>query len=211
MWAQGCCFALLAILAFMAIHTCGQWARPHGGHGGHSGACGHGGHPHHHGAGFAPGGGNPYAAAHRRLDAQRGQDRSRRAGGELRPEHFAEAEREQWYAATEADHTGAFDAEQAHSDAVQYHTTQPAIDYSSFITSQVVDPRTQSNHARWASEMKPWSGTAMVVDDMDEALEASTHFTGLRRPQAIVQNNPLQLTEQDSRTFSGNSKFNFKG
>ena len=51
----------------------------------------------------------------------------------------------------------------------------------------------------------------MIVDDMDEALEASAHFTGLRRPQSVVQHNPLQLTERDSSTFASNPKFNFRG
>jgi molecular chaperone Hsp33 len=44
-----------------------------------------------------------------------------------------------------------------------------------------------------------------------EAMEASTHFQGLRRPQAIVQHNPHQVTENDTNTFASNAKFNFKG
>ena len=59
--------------------------------------------------------------------------------------------------------------------------------------------------------MKPWSGAAMIVDNMDEAMEAGTDFIGLRRPQAIVQHNPLQLTERDTYTYASNPKFNFKG
>lgn len=143
-----------------------------------------------------------------------GLDRYHRSGAHLRPEHFAEAEREQWFAATEADRSGSFNTElsqDAQTDTMQYHTAQPGIDYSGYITDLVVDPRTRDNHQRWAEEMKPWSGTAMMVDDMSEALEATTHFTGLRRPQAIVQHNPLQLTENDTHTFSSNAKFNFKG
>ena len=133
---------------------------------------------------------------------------------ELRPEQIAEAEREQWLAATEADHTGSYDPELSQdmqSDTMQYHTAQPSIDYSGYITDLVADPRTRENHQRWAEEMKPWSGTAMTVDNMDEAMEASTDFIGLRRPQSIGQNNPLQLTERDGNTFSSNAKFNFKG
>jgi hypothetical protein len=131
------------------------------------------------------------------------------------PEHLAEAEREQWYAATEADHTGGFDTElgsDMQTDTMQYHSAAPAIDYSTFVTDLVVDPRTQENHRRWASEMKPWSGSVMRVDDLDEAMEASTHFIGLRRPQPIHQgSNPLQLTENDHSTFAKNPKFNFRG
>jgi hypothetical protein len=130
------------------------------------------------------------------------------------PERVAEAEREQWYASSEADRPGAFDTELAQnisSDTLQYHSEQPAIDYSGYIADLVIDPRTRENHSRWAKEMEPWAGTAKTVDNLDEALEASTHFVGLRRPQAIAQSNPLQLTEKDGSTFADNPKFNFRG
>jgi len=180
---------------------------------------------------YPPGHHNPYTVLNKQLDAVRGHrhdgynqpplwrqphglDRYHRSGAHLTPERVAEAEREQWYSATEVDQTGSYNTElahDAHADVMQYHTAQPAIDYSGFITDLVVDPRTRDNHQRWAEEMKPWSGTAAMVDDMDEAMEASTHFVGLRRPQAIVQHNPLQLTERDTHTFSSNPKFNFRG
>jgi hypothetical protein len=179
-----------------------------------------------------PGGAhNPYTVLNKQLDSIRGHrhdaynqppvwrqphglDRYHRSGPHLKPEQIAEAEREQWYAATEANRSGSFNTEltqDAQTDTMQYHSAQPAIDYSGYITDLVVDPRTKDNHSRWVEEMKPWSGTAMMVDDLDEALEATTHFIGLRRPQAIVQYNPLQLTERDSYTFASNPKFNFKG
>jgi hypothetical protein len=201
----------------------GSWSKKHGG------SC----------DGFAageaqqwrPGAHNPYTVLNKQLDSVRGYrhdgynqaplwrqphglDRYHRAGAHLRPEQIAEAEREQWFAATEADQSGGFNTEltqDAQTDTMQYHTSQPGIDYSGYITDLVVDPRTRDNHQRWAEEMKPWSGTAMMVDDLDEAMEAGTDFVGLRRPQAIVQHNPLQLTERDTNTFSSNAKFNFKG
>ena len=143
-----------------------------------------------------------------------GLDRYHRSGAHLKPEDIAEAERESWYRATSADNSGTFNTElmqDAHSDTMQYHTANPEIDYSEHITNLVVDRRTKDNHKKWVEEMKPWSGTAMTVDNMDEALEASVHFQGLRRPQAVAQFNQLQVTENDAYTYASNPKFNFKG
>lgn len=174
---------------------------------------------------------NPYTVLNTELDEERGSapagfnqppfwrqphglDRYHRSGASVRPEQIAEAERDQWFSAVGADRTGAFNTELGHdsqSDSMQYHTAQPNLDYNSLITDLVLDPRARENHRRWVEEMQPWSGTAMMVDDMDEAMEASTDFIGLRRPQAIVQYNPLQLTERDASTFVHNAKFNFKG
>lgn len=161
-----------------------------------------------------------YSAQQRRAMQQQAvrqqavRQQAMRQQGDLRPEQIAEAEREQWLAATDADHTGSFNPELSQdmqTDTMQYHTAQPNIDYSGYITDLVADPRTRENHQRWAEEMKPWSGTAMTVDNMDEAMEAGVDFVGLRRPQGVQQNNPHQLTERDSNTFAGNAKFNFKG
>jgi len=172
---------------------------------------------------------NPYTVLNKQLDVirgyrndghnqppffrhPRGLDAYHRAGARLRPEQIAEAEREQWFAATETDNSGSFNTELAQdptSDTMQYHTPSPALDYDSFITDLVVDPRTRDNHRRWVEEMKPWSGTAMKVDDLD--MENYIDFQGLRRPQAVVQYNPLQLTEIDTYDLAKNKKFNFRG
>ena len=155
-----------------------------------------------------------YSSQRRGMQQQAMRQQAMRQQGDLRPEQIAEAEREQWLAATDADHTGSFNPELSQdmqTDTMQYHTAQPNIDYSGYITDLVADPRTRENHQRWAEEMKPWSGTAMTVDNMDEAMEAGVDFVGLRRPQGVQQNNPHQLTERDSNTFAGNAKFNFKG
>ena len=174
---------------------------------------------------------NPYTVLHKQLDTIRGYhndgfrqppfwrspkglDRYHRSGASMKPEMIAEAEREQWYAAAGTDQAGHFNTELVQDPAketFQYHTPNQAIDYGSYITDLIVDPRTKDNHERWVEEMKPWSGTAMAVDDLEEAQEATVDFIGLRRPQAVVQYNPLQLTERDTYTLSGNAKFNFKG
>lgn len=172
---------------------------------------------------------NPYTVLNKQLDAirgyrsdgynqppfyrhPRGLDRYHRAGAHLNPEDVAEAEREQWYAALDSDRAGSFNtelAQDATADTMQYHSPSPAIDYGSYITDLIVDPRTRDNHRRWVEEMKPWSGTAMKVDDLD--MENYVDFTGLRRPQAVVQYNPLQLTEIDTYDLAKNKKFNFQG
>jgi hypothetical protein len=173
---------------------------------------------------------NPYAALNKQLDAARGsrvdgynQPRSLDArardqsgqssfGGRSGPEAVAEAERELWNAALEADNAGSFNSEVAQdvsADTMQYHSAAPPGDYDSYITDLVVDPRTRDNHRKWVEEMKPWSGTAMTVDDLD--LEPTVDFIGLRRPQAVAQYNPLQLTEIDSGDLISNPRFNFRG
>ncbi len=134
------------------------------------------------------------------------------AGASATPEQVAEAEREQWFSATEDENTGHFNtelAQDATADTLQYHSAAPAIDYDGYITDLVADPRTKENHRRWVAEMRPWSGAAMKVDDLDP--ENFLHFQGLRRPQAVVQHNPLQLTEVDTRHLAKNKKFNFQG
>jgi len=142
------------------------------------------------------------------------QRRNNKSGAYLSPEQLAEAEYEQWNEVTKDNSSGTFDTELSHdmsADALQYHKSHPAMDYDSYITDTVVDPRTKDNQRRWANEMKPYSGTAMTVDNLDEAMEACTHFTGLRRPQCVVQDNPLQITERDCDTFRHNKKFYFQG
>jgi hypothetical protein len=179
--------------------------------------------------GFAAG---PCAARRKRLDTIRGYrndgfnqppiwqlpgglEAYGRSAAQIKPEQLAEAEREQWFSAAEDAGAAGFNPElsqEAHTDTMQYHSAQPVIDYDSYITDLVVDPRTRSNHQRWAEEMKPWSGTAKTVDNIDEAMEASSDWIGLRRPQPVAQcGNSLQLTERDTSTYASNSKFNFKG
>lgn len=141
-----------------------------------------------------------------------GFDTYHRAGSALNPEAMNEAERSAWTAVTEAEGAKGFNAETVHDstgDAMQYHSTEPPIDYDAYITDLVVDPRTRENHSKWATEMLPFSGTAMTVDNLDEAMEATIDFRGLRRPQMVAQYNPLQVTERDTSTLAGNRKFTF--
>jgi hypothetical protein len=143
-----------------------------------------------------------------------GRDNYHHAGAYMTPEQISEAEREQWYSASDADNSGTFNTEltqDAQTDTMQYHSSEPAIDYNSQIVDLVVDPRTRENHNRWVEEMKPWSGTAMTVDDMDEAMEATVDFIGLQRPLGCAQYNPFQVTERDPYTFSANRVVNFRG
>jgi hypothetical protein len=139
-----------------------------------------------------------------------GLDAYHKAGATVKPSQIQSAEQQQWYAESSA-MTPAFNPEKAHegftSDADSAGGT--GINYDDYVTDLVVDPRTRDNHRKWVEEMKPWSGVAMKVDNLD--LEPDVNFIGLRRPQAVVQYNPLQLTEVDTSDLSVNSKFNFRG
>jgi hypothetical protein len=172
---------------------------------------------------------NPYTLLNKQIDELRGYrndgynqppvwrlpqglDRYHRSGASLTPEDVAEAEREQWFSATDADQSGAFNTELSQdptSDTMMYHTPSPALDYGSYITDLISDPRTRENHRRWVEEMKPWSGVAMKVDNLE--MDNYVDFIGLRRPQAVAQYNPLQLTEIDTWDLAVNPKFNFRG
>lgn len=84
-------------------------------------------------------------------------------------------------------------------------------EYGDYITSLVADEKTKRNQAKWAEEVRPFSRNVQMIDNLDEAMEASTHFVGLRRPQSVAQHDPMLVTERDSSTFANNRKFNFKG
>ena len=100
-----------------------------------------------------------------------------------------------------------------HEELISHHNSQSqGSDYSTYLENQVVDHKMRANHNNWTSDMQKYSGVARSVDNMDEAMEASTHFTGLRRPQSIKQSgNSLFITEVDSKTYAKNPKFNFRG
>ncbi len=128
------------------------------------------------------------------------------------PERVAEAEHAQWVGVSNINKSSEFNTELSNdpqSDTMQYHTPQPTIDYGQYINDLVVDDRTKNNHKKFTKGLGNFTGTAMTVDNLDEAMEASVHFTGLRRPQSVKQRNPLQLTEHDEGTYKKNPKFKF--
>ena len=94
-----------------------------------------------------------------------------------------------------------------HLDAGRLSTVEKVQDYGTYITDLVVDPRSRDNHAKWVADVKPWSGTARMVDTLE--VEDYIPFLGLQRPQAVAQNNPLQLTEVDAFDLAKNKKFIF--
>ncbi len=130
----------------------------------------------------------------------------------LDPEGTAERDRADWLAAGEADGIAGYDTEalDSASDALRYHQTAPAINYGKYVSDVALDARTEANHRAWVAEMKPWSGSLRGIDTLDEALEASTNFVGLRRPQSVAQRDPFFITEKDSSTYAKNPKFNFR-
>lgn len=144
-------------------------------------------------------------------------DRYHRYGANLKPEDISKAERTAWFMSGELGHTS-FDNEQVFDPAAAittWHATKEGMnggmDYGSYITDLISDPRTRENHGRWVDEMKPWSGTSQKVDTLDEAMEATLNFQGLRRPQPVAQYNPMMLTEVDADILAVNKKFNFQG
>ena len=90
-------------------------------------------------------------------------------------------------------------------------TSGANMDYNEHITDLVVDPKTRQNHKAWAKEMRPYSGTARTVDNMDEAVEQGIHRTGLGRHQSVEQHNPLQVTELDPSHLPSSRAFRFNG
>jgi len=140
-------------------------------------------------------------------------DRYHQSGAEIKPEDITAAEQNAWTSSLTSDSIAEYNTEHAFDssqDATGYHQKSP-VAYDDLITESVLDPRSVENHKKWAESMMPWSGTSTSPDTLDEALEATTSFIGLRRPQPIAQYNALQVTERDTYTFLGNHKFNFQG
>jgi hypothetical protein len=130
-------------------------------------------------------------------------------GGHSSPEKFANAERAAWAVSNAEESTGHYDTERG--DA-QSHTSQPVLDYNGMITGAIADSGMQAKHANWVGEVKPYSRTLLMVDNMDEALEQSTHRVGLTRynlqPVAVI--NPLMQVE-GSDLGKENKTFRFLG
>lgn len=128
------------------------------------------------------------------------------------PDRIAEAEREAWYTSDATIETFATDP------ATASHSADPAsggdpggMDYARYTTDLVVDPRMRENHRKWIEELGPWAGGLRSIDTMDEAMEATTAFTGLQRPQGVAVHNPTQVTELGPEIFASNHKFRFNG
>ena len=120
---------------------------------------------------------------------------------------IATAEQEMWMANRFSD--GGIKMESV-GTASSSQDGSPHGDYNSYIEHLVADNRLRDNHNKWTSEMLPWSGTAMSVDNIDEAVANSVPFQGLRRPQSVVQDsNALYKTEIDASDFINNPKFRF--
>lgn len=133
---------------------------------------------------------------------------------------IAEAEREAWeplaggYSAADghflppasSDMSGGISSGFVSGDT---HRDNCGNEYSSFITDAMVDPRMADNHRKWVEELGPWSGGVHSVDNLDEALEQSASFVGLRRPHAVPVDNPTQVTELGPENFGHHHKWHF--
>ena len=175
---------------------------------------------------------DPYTKINKFIDAARGRrssdlavgslppwqvpgqlERYHQSGAQVKPEDLTAADQSQWVSGLDDSGAGEYDTERAFdgsNDATGYHEAAP-VEYNEVLTTTVLGAREQDNHKTWVDSMLPWAGTAATVDTLDEAQEASVNFVGLRRPQPIAQYNALQVTENDTYTYLGNSKFNFLG
>jgi hypothetical protein len=121
-------------------------------------------------------------------------------------DRIAHAERAVWSPAGPAVAGHVAPGETAHSGGATY-------DYGAVLTEQVADARMADNHRKFVKELKPFTGAGgRMRDNHEEAFSQSAiPWVGLRRPQAVPQYNPTQLTEADHTTYADNKKFNFKG
>ena len=95
------------------------------------------------------------------------------------------------------------------NDLGQGLPVSPTGDYNSYVTNLVADARVQENQNKWANEISPWSGTAMTVDDLDEAV-AQVNFRGLMRPQGVAQtSDTMFITEVDATSFINNGRLSW--
>lgn len=112
-------------------------------------------------------------------------------------------------------HTYSFNPEQSYVGADDpYHDPAAAMDYQNYVAGKALAPQTFQTHGKWASEVMPYSSTALKVDDMDEAVYVSTsngHGITAFRPNTPKQHaNMLQVTEADPFLYAAQSKeFNF--
>lgn len=173
---------------------------------------------------------NPYTVLNRKLGAIRGyrndgfdqaayytlpqgQDTYNHSGASVTPQQISAAERAAWFSSSGIDHAssgGEHSVHESFTDTSAHVTPQnDGMNYGDYVTDLVTDPRTRDNHRRWVEEMQPWSGVARKVDTLE--MDNYVDFQGLRRPQAVVQYNPMQLTEIDTNDLAVNPKFNFRG
>lgn len=113
---------------------------------------------------------------------------------------------------TPVDNVGYFNSEHANDtqqNVVNSHTEGPEMDYSAYLTDQIVGPEERAQHAKWAKDTMPWSGVARSYDTMDEAVESSMPFVGLNRPTPVAQVNPLQITEVGASSLSANRRLTY--
>jgi hypothetical protein len=113
---------------------------------------------------------------------------------------------------TPVDNVGHFNPECANDsqqNIVNSHTEGPEMDYSAYLTDQIVGPEEREQHAKWAKDTMPWSGVARSYDTMDEAMESALPFVGLNRPTPVAQVNPLQITEVGTSTLQANRQLTF--
>ena len=86
-------------------------------------------------------------------------------------------------------------------------TYSPDIDYNAVVVGLAADPTTYRNHRNWVSEHQYFSGAHRAIDNLDEALEASTNFS-VFRPSPVAQRSDAPfITESDANILISNDKY----
>lgn len=85
------------------------------------------------------------------------------------------------------------------------HAPRDELNYSEQLSKLAVPAKAHKSHKEWADETGPYTQTAMIVDDMDEAQAMSSvprmGITSFSRGKAPpVSANAYQITENDSHT-----------
>lgn len=125
-------------------------------------------------------------------------------------EDIFEAERGAWFAA-EHDTLHNYDVAKSEpgEDVAQYHNALPPTDYQTQLVEAGIDEDKRRKHAEWAAEVKPFSQTSMVVDDMDEAVYMNSRkgwgITTFRRDTPAQGLNTLFVTEADPYLYAKHS------
>ena len=118
----------------------------------------------------------------------------------INPEKEAEENRAEWLNSLNRSSVEEYSMNDFSSDSFIGNSSEDRL------KSLVITSDQQASHDEFVKAAKPYSRTAMVVDDLNEAIEANSNFIGLFRPKGTPQNNPLFITEVDSNTLQNGGR-----
>jgi hypothetical protein len=128
----------------------------------------------------------------------------------FKADRLRKAELELYYDAEISTNPGHFNTETLgdHTkETMQYYRRAEPFDNNAYITDSVVDDKIRQNHAEWVNEVSPWAGTASIIGQTEFSAGDYISFQGLRRPRAVPQVDPWQITEIDEEQLADNKPF----